>query len=62
VPHDPQNVRVTGGLDRNSRGVPRRNEKHAVGNVSQATAGDPAARAHELQWQIMLTLGRPTTR
>jgi hypothetical protein len=48
-PQDPQNRRVTGALEWNATGSPRRKRNLRVPNVTHATAGAPDARAHELQ-------------
>jgi len=62
VPHDGQNVRVTGREEWNSDNEPRTSEKSRVATVSHATAGEPAALQHVRQWQTMLALGRPVMR
>jgi hypothetical protein len=38
-------------------GVPRVNWKAALAKVTQARTGEPAARRHDWQWQIMLFAG-----
>jgi len=62
VPQVGQNVRVTGGVEWNDTGVPRSQTKPSASTVIQATAGPPAARAHERQWQIIDADGTPDAR
>jgi hypothetical protein len=59
VPHFAQNVRRTGGDDRNSAGAPFVKRKCVSRKVSHATTGDPAMRRHDWQWQTMVFAGLP---
>lgn len=59
VPHVEQKVRVTGGVEWYSAGAPLTKESCVAGNVSQATAAAPAARAQVWQWQIIEAVGAP---
>jgi hypothetical protein len=60
VPHRPQNVRMTGGEDRYSTGVPKTKENPLAGNVTHATVGEPAALRHDRQWHSVAFDGCPT--
>jgi hypothetical protein len=62
VPHFAQKVRVTGGEERNSTGLPRVKAEVSRATVIHATTGEPATRRQLVQWQIIVFSGLPRAR